>query len=59
MYTSYKRNFNFLASDCSCAGLFESHFVKKNQIQVFSRRGQLKREREREGEREEREMVAS
>ena len=54
MYTCYKRNFNFLASVCSLAGWFEFYFVWNLRRQVFSRRGPIKRERERE-----REIVAS
>ena len=46
MYTCNKRNFNFLASVCSYAEWFESHFVKKPE-DMFSRvDGQIERERD-------------
>ena len=35
----YKQNFNFVASPCSWAGWFESHFFRKSRRQVLSQRG--------------------
>ena len=46
-----KRNFNFLASVCSCEGRFESQFVKSPEDRFFRVEAPLK-ERERVTERD-------